>query len=103
MKRPIAALLSLTIFTVLTNAASAADVANGKILAERWCASCHVVTSSQQRGNTQVPPFSEIAKKPHIDAPMIALFLLLPHPKMPDMSLSRYEAGDIAAYIASLK
>ena len=54
-------------------------------------------------GNTQAPPFSEVAKKPHIDAPMIALFLLLPHPKMPDMSLSRFEASDIAAYIASLK
>jgi len=103
MKRTIAVLLSLTFFASLTGAASAADAANGKRLSERWCASCHVVSSSQQRGNTQAPPFSEVAKKPHIDAPMIALFLLLPHPKMPDMSMSRYEAGDIAAYIASLK
>jgi mono/diheme cytochrome c family protein len=103
MKRTFAALLSLTYFASLTGAALAADAANGKKLAERWCASCHVVTSSQQHGNTQAPPFSEIAKKPHIDAPMIALFLLLPHPKMPDMNLSRYEAGDIAAYIESLK
>jgi mono/diheme cytochrome c family protein len=103
MKRTIAALLSLTCYAALANAAQAADAYQGKTLAERWCASCHVVTSSQQRGNTQAPPFSEIAKKPHIDAPMLALFLLLPHPKMPDMSLSRYEAGDIAAYIASLK
>ncbi len=96
-------MLSLTFFASLTGTASAADTANGKKLAERWCASCHVVTSSQQRGNTQAPPFSEIAKKPHIDAPMIALFLLVPHPKMPDMNLSRFEASDIAAYIASLK
>ncbi len=103
MKRTTAVLLSLTFFASLTVAASAADTANGKRLAERWCASCHVVTSSQQRGNTQAPPFSEIAKKPHLDAPMIALFLLVPHPKMPDMNLSRNEAGDIAAYIASLK
>jgi mono/diheme cytochrome c family protein len=103
MKPTIAALLSLTFFASLTGTASAADTANGKKLAERWCASCHVVTSSQQRGNTQAPPFSEIAKKPHIDAPMIALFLLVPHPKMPDMNLSRFEASDIAAYIASLK
>jgi mono/diheme cytochrome c family protein len=103
MKRTIAALLSLTFFASLAGAASAADAVNGKKLAERWCASCHVVTSSQQRGNTQAPPFSEIAKNPHIDAPMIALFLLVPHPKMPDMNLSRFEAGDIAAYIASLK
>ena len=103
MTKTIAGLLFVTLFALLTNAAVAADAANGKRLAERWCASCHVVTSEQQHGNTQAPPFSEIAKKPHLDAPMIALFLLLPHPKMPDMSLSRYEAGDIAAYIASLK
>ena len=103
MTRMIAALLSVTLFTLLTDAGVAADAANGQRLAERWCASCHVVASSQQHGNTQAPPFSEIAKKPHLDAPMIALFLLLPHPKMPDMSLSRYEAGDLAAYIASLK
>jgi hypothetical protein len=29
--------------------------------------------------------------------------LLDPHPKMPDMGLSRREAEDLAAYIASLK
>ena len=72
-------------------------------MAERWCASCHVVTSDQKHGNTQAPPFSEVAKRPHMDAPMIALFLLNPHPRMPDMNLTRIEAGDIAAYIASLK
>ena len=32
---------------------------------------------------------------------MLALFLLSPHPKMPDMNLSRNEAADLAAYIKS--
>jgi len=50
-----------------------------------------------------VPPFATIAKIPGFDAGKIALFLLDPHPKMPDMSLSRAEAADLAAYIASLK
>jgi hypothetical protein len=31
------------------------------------------------------------------------MFLLDPHPKMPDMSLTRTEAADIAAYIGSLR
>jgi hypothetical protein len=31
------------------------------------------------------------------------LFLLDPHAKMPDMGLSRTEAADLAAYIATLK
>jgi hypothetical protein len=29
--------------------------------------------------------------------------LLDPHPKMPDMGLTRSEAADLAAYIASLR
>jgi mono/diheme cytochrome c family protein len=37
------------------------------------------------------------------DAAKIAFFLLDPHPNMPNMVLSRDEAADIAAYIATLK
>jgi hypothetical protein len=36
------------------------------------------------------------------DAGQVAMFLLDPHPKMPNMSLTRIEAGDLAAYIATL-
>ena len=102
MTRLTAALFS---FIALAAPASAwaADAANGKRLAERWCATCHIVSSIQQRGTTHTPPFSEVAKKEHMDAPALALFLLLPHPKMPDMALSRNEAADLAAYIISLK
>ena len=32
-------------------------------------------------------------------ADLIARFLMNPHPKMPDMQLSRDEADDLAAYI----
>jgi mono/diheme cytochrome c family protein len=82
-------------------AAAAADVANGEKLAKRWCAACHVVASDQKSGNTQVAPFSAVAKMPGFDAGKLALFLLFPHPKMPDMSLTRNEAADLAAYIVS--
>ena len=51
----------------------------------------------------QAPPFATVAKTPGFDAAKIALFLLNPHPKMPDMALSRSEAADLAAYIATLK
>jgi mono/diheme cytochrome c family protein len=100
MTRSIAALFCFTVLAA-PGAAWAADAAHGARLAERWCAACHVVSPSQQHGTTQAPPFSEIAKQAHIDAPMVALFLLLPHPKMPDMNLTRNEAGDLAAYIKS--
>ena len=82
----------------------AADPDNGRRLAHRWCEGCHVVTPTQRRATTdQAPPFATIAKMPNIDAAKIALFLLDPHPKMPDMGLSRAEAADLAAYIVSLK
>jgi hypothetical protein len=48
-------------------------------------------------------PFTTIAAKPDFDAAKLAYFLLDPHPKMPNMQLSRTEAADLAAYIASLK
>jgi hypothetical protein len=63
-----------------------------------------VVTATQTRPATdQAPAFATIAKEPGFDAGKIALFLLDPHPKMPDMGLSRSDAADLAAYIASLK
>lgn len=95
-------LLGLVLLGVaLSQAAVAADVANGEKLAKRWCAACHVVAADQKSGNTQVAPFSAIAKVPNFDAAKLALYLLTPHPKMPDMSLSRSEAADLAAYIVS--
>jgi mono/diheme cytochrome c family protein len=102
MNRTIAALLSLMSVVAFANAA-AADAANGEKLAKRWCASCHVVASDQQRGSTQAPPFSATAKRRGFDAGKLALYLLLPHPKMPDMNLSRQEAADLAVYISRQK
>lgn len=81
----------------------AADLKNGEALARRWCASCHVVAGDQSGTTGEAPPFRVIARTPDLDAGRIALFLLQPHPKMPDMGLSRQAAGDLAAYITSLK
>jgi len=100
MSRTVTGLVSLIFVVNLAHAATAADAANGETLARRWCAACHVVASDQSQGNTQASPFSAIANTPGFDAAKLALFLLLPHPRMPDMNLSRAEAADLAAYIA---
>ncbi len=92
--------------TLAITPAFGADPNNGERLAHRWCEACHVVvvSASQRRSTTdQAPPFASIANTPGFDAAKIALFLLDPHPKMPDMGLSRTEAADLAAYIATLK
>jgi mono/diheme cytochrome c family protein len=103
MHRSIIGLLLFAAAAVVTlaNPASAADAANGGTLAKRWCAACHLVAADQQNGSTQAPPFSAIGNNPGFDAAKLALFLLLPHPKMPDMNLSRAEAADLAAYIGT--
>ena len=101
MNRTIPGLFFLIAVMALPHVANAADVAQGQTLAKRWCAACHVVASDQKNGDTQVPPFSAIAMMPGFDAAKLALYLLLPHPKMPDMNLSRSEAADLAAYIAT--
>jgi mono/diheme cytochrome c family protein len=91
---------ALFLSTVL---AYCADAEHGRALAKRWCASCHVVSPDQQSASADVPPFATIAQTPDFDPKRLAYFLLEPHPKMPQMALSRYAADDIAAYIQSLK
>jgi mono/diheme cytochrome c family protein len=76
------------------------DANQGSSLAQRWCASCHIVSSSQSKGIDGTLSFASIAQKADFTAEKLAHFLLEPHPKMPNMSLSRDAANDIAAYIA---
>jgi mono/diheme cytochrome c family protein len=103
MNRTLTALAVLIAAAAMMDGAIAADASKGETLAKRWCATCHVVASDQKRANGQAPPFSAVGKMPDLDSGKLALFLLLPHPKMPDMNLSRAEAADLAAYIATQK
>jgi mono/diheme cytochrome c family protein len=83
--------------------AVAADADHGAELARRWCASCHLVQEDQARASADVPSFAAIAAKSDFTPEKVAFFLLDPHPKMPSFPLSRSEAGDIAAYIGTLR
>jgi mono/diheme cytochrome c family protein len=89
--------------TIPATSTFAADPDRGQTLAKRWCASCHLVEAGQNGATTEAPPFASVAKRPDFDAAKIAFFLLDPHPKMPNMQLSRQETTDIAAYIETLK
>jgi mono/diheme cytochrome c family protein len=97
------ALSFLLLATPVGTTAHAADALKGETLAKRWCATCHIVASDQQRGTTQAPPFSAVAGKPNFNEAALAYFLLTPHPRMPDMNLTRSEAADLAAYIKTQK
>ncbi|EJN15829.1 cytochrome c, mono- and diheme variants family [Bradyrhizobium sp. YR681] len=86
-----------------SSSALAADAGHGADLAQRWCASCHVVANGQAAASADVPSFASVARRPDFSPEKLAFFLLDPHPKMPSFPLSRTEAGDIAAYIGSLR
>jgi mono/diheme cytochrome c family protein len=82
----------------------AVDMVEGKTIAERWCASCHLVEREQKSAITdQAPPFASIARMPEFGPNKLALLLLQPHPNMPKLSLSRAEVISLADYIATLK
>jgi mono/diheme cytochrome c family protein len=83
--------------------ASAADLATGERIAARWCASCHAMGREQPNTRTEAATFAEVARIPEFNERLLAFFLLDPHPKMPDISLTRAEAADLAAYIRSLR
>jgi mono/diheme cytochrome c family protein len=98
-----AGVFAFALFAAVSNGVAApADPVNGERLAKRWCASCHIVAADQTRGADNVPAFAAIAKMPGFSAQNVGQFLLDPHPKMPDMQLTRDEARDLGAYIASL-
>jgi mono/diheme cytochrome c family protein len=86
----------------LGSIARAADADHGELVAKRWCAACHIVAADQKQGADNVPSFASVAKRPDFSAAKLALFLLDPHPKMPNMALTRRDAEDIAAYITRL-
>jgi len=84
-------------------AASTGDAASGKEIAERWCASCHLVSPEQTAATTEAPPFASIAERTPEELARLETMLTHPHPPMPPLALSRIEIGDLLAYIESLR
>lgn len=93
-------ILAVASFASVACGASAADLANGLKLSEHWCASCHVVSTSQKQASADAPTFSDIARRK--EGRQLSLFLTVPHGQMPNMSLSQPEVADIVGYILSL-
>lgn len=81
------------------------DAKTGHEIASKLCSGCHIVDSSAG-GKTMpadVPTFEEIANQPDQTTERIAGRIVIPHPPMPTIQLTREEIGDVAAYIMSLR
>jgi len=80
------------------------DPSLGRGIAERWCAECHVVEPSvREPGALNAPAFQEVSDDPAVTETALRAFLQTPHEGMPDVRLTSDEAGDIIAYILTLK
>jgi mono/diheme cytochrome c family protein len=102
IRSAVARVCALGLAINVTTVVARADSDDGEKLARRWCAACHLVAPDQQRATTEAPPFATIARLPGFNREKLVFFLLEPHPKMPNMALSRSEASDLADYIAKL-
>jgi len=81
------------------------DAKTGKELASKLCVSCHIVgpEASSASVPADVPSFERIANKPGQTTQAIAGAIVIPHPPMPQIELTREEIGDVAAYILTLR
>lgn len=80
------------------------QIKQGHELAKLWCQQCHLVdpegTGFAQGG---APTFAEVASRPGQTRDNIKLWLVEPHPPMPDLNLSRDEIENLTSYILSLR
>ena len=82
---------------------AAADRANGRRIAERWCSQCHVIARGQRVGSDGTPTFAQIRQSGRFDKVKLAVFLSAPHAsRMQDLALSRSEIADLVDYIKNV-
>ncbi|MBP2291451.1 cytochrome c [Azospirillum rugosum] len=106
---PISAILAAVLIVLFAPAPAvhAADAENGRRIADRWCASCHVVSGSgaatnRVGGTDAVPTLASIARDPARGPNWLRQWLTAPHPPMPNLNLSRTEIDDVVAYLETL-
>ena len=85
---------------VASSRSTAADVAGGQQLAQRWCANCHVVDRAGAASVQQGPPSF---RSTGLTTDQLRAFLTHPHGAMPDFALTRSEIDDLIGYIETLR
>ncbi|MBS0241963.1 MAG: cytochrome c [Proteobacteria bacterium] len=77
---------------------------DGHEIASKLCSNCHAVDpEAAQTARADVPSFKSIANGPRGTPEHLAAAIILPHPAMPGIPLTRAEIQAVVAYIVSLK
>jgi mono/diheme cytochrome c family protein len=79
------------------------SVPAGRALAEAWCTECHSVEPRTARTGNIAPDFTAIANRRTTTAIWLHAFLRSEHKTMPNFIIEQPYAGDLVAYIMSLK
>lgn len=96
--------LAAFLVLMLPALAAAEDVERGHQLAQRWCSECHTVERSPAAARADgIPSFRAVALLPGISAERLRAAMNPTHGRMPDLSLSKRDQDDLAAYILSLR
>ncbi|AHB48711.1 hypothetical protein W911_10395 [Hyphomicrobium nitrativorans NL23] len=79
------------------------DPEQGRSVAERLCSGCHLIERKSAGAlPADVPSFAAIANKDGQTMEAIAGRIVIPHPPMPAIALSREEIRNVVAYIMTL-
>ncbi len=104
MARLLAWNVGCALLSVAPTVASAQNVEHGRALAERWCASCHVVGPGAASGQSNgLPSFPAVAARSDITADKLKAQMNTQHSRMPNLEIGQRDQDDLAAYILSLK
>jgi mono/diheme cytochrome c family protein len=81
------------------------DAVAGRVLAQRLCSSCHLVTADQAGPVPDgVPSFMAVAARPDMTRERLVEVMISPsHAAMPPPPLERSQMQDVAAYLLSLR
>lgn len=114
MRRSVPAFsLSLALAAIVpASGQEAKAVAEGRDVALKVCAMCHVVAEDQAQPPTMNPPapkFAEIAARPNVTEAFLRDFLMKPHGEaramsaMPAFLMPSRQADAVIAYLMSLR
>jgi mono/diheme cytochrome c family protein len=112
MRSGLALSLLLPLLGVAPALAQEAKIADGRAIAIRVCAICHVVADDQAVAPTLKPPapsFTDIASRPEVTEAFLRDFLTKPHGQaralsaMPGFVMPSHQGDAAIAYVMSLK
>jgi mono/diheme cytochrome c family protein len=96
-----AALMAVSV-SASADPVAAERLAEGRRIAETWCANCHLVGAGPQGpAGDAAPPFHAIAAMPSTTAMSLRVFLSTPHGRMPDYRLSNAQIDAVSDWILS--